>query len=135
RRPNARRPRILSPFSLALNAGIYTVLLGRGAGASMVIMERFERGAFAELVGRHGIRSTVLPPAAITMLASDEQIDDLAPLRYVRSITAPLPPSDAQRFADRFGVVVLNGYGQAQIGEVIGWTAADARPHPQHICA
>ena len=30
---------------------------------------------------------------------------------------------------------MLNGYGQAEIGEVIGWTAADARDHPEKIGA
>jgi acyl-CoA synthetase (AMP-forming)/AMP-acid ligase II/alkylation response protein AidB-like acyl-CoA dehydrogenase len=125
----------LIPVSLALNAGIYNVLFGLRAGAPIVIMERFETGAFAELVRRFGIRSTVLPPAAITMLADDEKIEDLAPLRFVRSITAPLPPGEARRFADRFGVMVLNGYGQAEIGEVIGWTVADAREHPEKVGA
>ncbi len=125
----------LIPVSLALNAGIYNVLFGLRAGASIVIMERFETGDFAHLVRRFGIRSTVLPPAAIKMLTNDETIEDLAPLRYVRSITAPLPPGEARRFADRFGVVVLNGYGQAEIGEVIGWTAADARGYPEKLGA
>src|SRR5829696_4086190 len=125
----------LIPVSLALNAGIYNVLFGLRAGAAIVIMERFETDAFAELVRRFGIRSTVLPPAAITMLTDDQTIGDLAPLRYVRSITAPLPPVEARRFADRFGVLVLNGYGQAEIGEVIGWTAADAREHPEKVGA
>ncbi len=125
----------LIPVSLALNAGIYNVLFGLRAGAAIVIMERFETGAFAELVRRFGIRSTVLPPAAITMLADDQKIEDLAPLRFVRSITAPLPPGEARRFADRFGVIVLNGYGQAEIGEVIGWTVADAREHPEKVGA
>jgi acyl-CoA synthetase (AMP-forming)/AMP-acid ligase II/alkylation response protein AidB-like acyl-CoA dehydrogenase len=125
----------LIPVSLALNAGIYNVLFGLRAGAPIVIMERFETGTFAELVRRFGIRSTVLPPAAITMLTDDDTVADLAPLRYVRSITAPLSPREARRFADRFSVVVLNGYGQAEIGEVIGWTAADARAHPEKIGA
>jgi acyl-CoA synthetase (AMP-forming)/AMP-acid ligase II/alkylation response protein AidB-like acyl-CoA dehydrogenase len=125
----------LVPVSLALNAGIYNVLFGLRAGAPIVIMERFETGVFAELVRRFGIRSTVLPPAAITMLTDDEAIEDLAPLRYVRSITASLPPVEARRFADRFGVIVMNGYGQAEIGEVIGWTAADARKHPEKVGA
>jgi acyl-CoA synthetase (AMP-forming)/AMP-acid ligase II/alkylation response protein AidB-like acyl-CoA dehydrogenase len=125
----------LIPVSLALNAGIYNVLFGLRAGAPIVIMERFETGAFAHLVRRFGIRSTVLPPAAVKMLTDDETIADLAPLKYVRSITAPLPPVEARRFADRFGVVVLNGYGQAEIGEVIGWTAADARSHPEKLGA
>jgi acyl-CoA synthetase (AMP-forming)/AMP-acid ligase II len=125
----------LIPVSLALNAGLYNVLFGLRAGAALVIMERFETGAFAELIRRFGIRSTVLPPAAITMLTDDQTVVDLHPLRYVRSITAPLPPASARRFADRFGVVVLNGYGQAEIGEVIGWTAADAREHPEKLGA
>ena len=90
---------------------------------------------FAELVRRFEIRSTVLPPAAMTMLADDPAVDDLAPLRYVRSITAPLSPIQARRFTDKFGVTVLNGYGQAEIGEVIGWTAADAQEHPEKIGA
>jgi acyl-CoA synthetase (AMP-forming)/AMP-acid ligase II len=41
----------------------------------------------------------------------------------------------AQRFTARFGAFVLNGYGQAEIGEVIGWTAADARDHPDKLGA
>jgi acyl-coenzyme A synthetase/AMP-(fatty) acid ligase len=71
----------------------------------------------------------------MVMLADDEGVTDLAPLRYVRSITAPLSPLSARRFSDKFGVTVLNGYGQAEIGEVIGWTAADAREHPDKIGA
>jgi acyl-CoA synthetase (AMP-forming)/AMP-acid ligase II len=131
----------LIPVSLALNAGIYNVLFGLRAGAAVVIMDRFSTATFAELVGHFAIRSTVLPPAAMTMLNDDASIVDLKPLKYVRSITAPLSPVQARRFMDRFGVFVLNSYGQAEIGEVIGWTAADAkafadklgaagRPHP-----
>jgi long-chain acyl-CoA synthetase len=125
----------LVPVSLALNAGIYNVLFGLRAGASVVLMDRFRSSEFAALVGRFSVRSTVLPPAAIVMLADDPAVTDLAPLRYVRSITAPLSPLAARRFSDKFAVTVLNGYGQAEIGEVIGWTAADAREHPDKIGA
>ena len=38
------------------------------------------------------------------MLADDEAVDDLAPLRYVRSIASPLSPLQARRFRDRFGI-------------------------------
>jgi long-chain acyl-CoA synthetase len=132
----AKRPTPnLIPVSLALNAGIYNVLFGLRAGAAIVIMERFTTADFAELVRRFDIRSTVLPPAAMTMLADDDAVADLSPLRYVRSITAPLSPLAAHRFHDKFGVTVLNGYGQAEIGEVIGWTAADAREHPEKLGA
>jgi acyl-CoA synthetase (AMP-forming)/AMP-acid ligase II len=125
----------LVPVSLALNAGIYNVCFGLRAGAEVVVMDSFAPREFAELVHRFAIRSTVLPPAAMTMLNDDPAVTDLAPLRFVRSITAPLSPLQARRFADRFGVTVLNGYGQAEIGEVIGWTAADAREHPEKLGA
>ncbi len=124
----------LIPVSMALNAGLYNVLFGLRAGAPLVIMDGFDPATFAELVARFEIRSTVLPPAAMSML-TDSAVTDLTPLRYVRSITAPLSPLQARRFVDRFGVAVLNGYGQAEIGEVIGWTAADAKAHPEKLGA
>jgi long-chain acyl-CoA synthetase len=125
----------LVPVALALNAGIYNVLFGWRAGAAVVILGRFAPETFATTVARYGIRSTVLPPTAIAMLADAPEVTDLAPLRYVRSVTAPLSPLAARRFTGKFGVSVLNGYGQAELGEVIGWTAADARDHPEKVGA
>jgi acyl-CoA synthetase (AMP-forming)/AMP-acid ligase II len=93
-----------------------------------VLLDPFDTTTFAALVAEHGIRSVVLPPAAMATLADDPTITSLAPLRLVRSITAPLSPFLARRFRDRFGVDVLNSYGQTELGgEVIGWSAADAR--------
>ena len=132
--PTKRPSPNLIPVAMALNAGLYNVLFGLRAGAELVIMDRFEPEVFAGLVGRFGIRSTVLPPAAMAAL-TDSDVDDLTPLKYVRSITAPLSPLQAQRFARKFPVHVLNGYGQAEIGEVIGWTAADAKAHPEKVGA
>jgi acyl-CoA synthetase (AMP-forming)/AMP-acid ligase II len=131
----AKRPTPnLIPVSMALNAGLYNSLFGLRAGAALVIMDRFEPHEFAELVQRFEIRSTVLPPAAMAML-TDSDLADLTPLKYVRSITAPLSPLQAQRFTAKFPVYVLNSYGQAEMGEVIGWTAADAKEHPEKVGA
>jgi long-chain acyl-CoA synthetase len=116
------------PVSLALTAGIYNTLFAFRVGASVVLIERFSTTEFAEAVRRFRIRSTVLAPAMISMLASDETISDLSPLRTVRSITAPLVPSEARRFHERFGAVVLNSYGQTELGgEVVGWSVKDWR--------
>lgn len=125
----------LIPVAMSLNAGIYNVLFGLRAGAPIVVMDRFSTKEFASLVAKHAIRSTVLPPAAMAMLSDDDEVTDLAPLRFVRSITAPLSPFQARRFTSKFDVTVLNGYGQAEMGEVIGWTAADAKAHPDKIGA
>jgi long-chain acyl-CoA synthetase len=120
----------LVPVSLSLWAGIYQVLFAYRVGAPVVLMERFDTTAFARLVARHGIRSTVLPPAAMTMLTDEDAVENLSPLRIVRSITAPLSPVQARRFHERFGVVVLNSYGQTELGgEVVGWTTGDVRRH------
>ncbi|MDG4669242.1 class I adenylate-forming enzyme family protein [Mycobacterium sp. 236(2023)] len=118
----------LVPLSLSLWAGIYQVLFAFRAGSGVVLMDRFSPNDFAVLVARHQLRSTVLPPAALTMVLHDEGVTDLSPLKIVRSITAPLSPVQAGRFRDKFGVLVLNSYGQTELGgEVVGWSAADAR--------
>lgn len=120
----------LVPVSLSLWAGIYQVLFARLVGAAVVVMDGFDPVEFAGLVARFGIRSTVLPPAAMAMLNDDERVTSLAPLRYVRSITAPLSPLQARRFRDRFGIALLNCYGQTEIGgEIIGWSGADSKAH------
>lgn len=122
----------LIPVSLSLWAGIYNVLFAFRVGSPVVVMDRFEPAAFVDLVQRFGIRSTVLPPAAMSMLLDDRAVTDLAPLRYVRSITAPLSPGQARRFHERFGIAVLNSYGQTELGgEIVGWNAADSRRHGQ----
>jgi acyl-coenzyme A synthetase/AMP-(fatty) acid ligase len=118
----------LIPVSLSLWAGIYNVCFAFRVGAPVVLMERFDPQDLARLVAAHGIRSVVLPPAAMAMCCDDEALETLAPLRYVRSITAPLSPFLARRFHDRFGVAVLNCYGQTELGgEVVGWSASDWR--------
>jgi acyl-CoA synthetase (AMP-forming)/AMP-acid ligase II len=120
----------LVPVPLSVWAGIYQVLFAFRVGAPVVVMEGFDTTSFAELVERFGIRSTVLPPAAMVMLADDERITELTPLRYVRSISSPLSPLQARRFRDRFGIRVLNGFGQTELGgEVIGWSATDSKEH------
>jgi acyl-CoA synthetase (AMP-forming)/AMP-acid ligase II len=133
--PSGERPAPmpnLIPVSLSLWAGIYNVLFALRVGAPVVVMDGFDPTQFAELVRRFGIRSTVLPPAAMTMLTDDSGITDLSPLRFVRSITAPLSPLQARRFHVAFGISVLNSYGQTEIGgEIVGWNAADSRAHGQ----
>ncbi len=120
----------LIPVSLSLWAGLYNVLFAMRVGAPVVVMDGFDPVELAALVKRFGIRSTVLPPAAMTSLVDDERVTDLEPLRFVRSITAPLSPLQARRFRDRFGISVLNSYGQTEIGgEIVGWNAADSREH------
>jgi acyl-CoA synthetase (AMP-forming)/AMP-acid ligase II len=118
----------LIPFSLDLWSGIYNVCFSLRVGAPVVLMPRFDPREFASLVRRFEIKSAVLAPGMLAMLLDDDAVDDLTSLRLVRNATAPLSPRHARRFRERFGVLVLNGYGQSELGgEVVGWNAADAR--------
>jgi long-chain acyl-CoA synthetase len=120
----------LIPSSLALWAGIWNVLFAFRSGAPVVLMDRFNAPDFATLVARHGIRSSVLAPTMMSMLVDDPTVADLAPLKMVRSITAPLTPEQAHAFSAKFGIGIMNCYGQTELGgEVVGWTAADLRQH------
>ncbi len=128
REPRPDRPPNIVPVPLSLWAGIYNVLFALRTGAGVVLLDPFDPARFAAAVREHRVRSSVLAPAMMTMLADDASIESLEPLRIVRSITAPLSPLQARRFRERFGVTVLNSYGQTELGgEVIGWSAADAR--------
>jgi long-chain acyl-CoA synthetase len=118
----------LVAFPLYLWSGIYSICFALLQGSPVVALPRFTPEAFARLVRVHQIRSVVLAPAMISALLDSDV--DLAPLRFVRNGTASLAPTLAERFEERFGVPVLNGYGQTELGgEVAGWTAADARAH------
>jgi long-chain acyl-CoA synthetase len=128
--PLAARPHRMNliPVPLALWGAIWNTLFSLRAGFGVVLLDEFTTARFAMAVREHDVRSTVLPPAMITMLADDSRIADLSPLRMVRSITAPLSPAVARKFHGKFGIAVLNSYGQTELGgEVAGWTAADAR--------
>jgi long-chain acyl-CoA synthetase len=118
----------LIPMPLALWSGIYNTLFASRVGAAIILLHPFVPGEFATAVKQFELRSTVLAPPMITMLSDDPTITSLAPLRFVRSGTAPLSPLEARRFRDRFGVTVLNSYGQTELGgEIVGWNADDTR--------
>jgi acyl-CoA synthetase (AMP-forming)/AMP-acid ligase II len=118
----------LIPVSLSLWSGIYQVLFAFRVGAPVVVMDEFDTVELAALVRRFAIRSTVLPPAAMVMLCDDERVTSLDPLRYVRSIGSPLSPFQARRFRDKFGIAIMNCYGQTEIGgEIVGWSGAEAK--------
>ena len=124
------------PVSTSLWAGIYNVIFAVRTGSPALLMPKFDALEYARVVRKYQIASTVIPPAAIAMLNDEPGIESLDPLRIVRSITAPLSPLQARRFHQRFGVMVLNGYGQTEVGgEVVGWTARDFREHPEKLGA
>jgi len=114
-------------FPLAHLSGLVPLLITFLTGRRVALMSKFEPREAAAIVNEHGITSLALNPTTIAMLL-DGDVDpaDLATLRFIRSGSAPLSPDLAAAFEDRFGVKVMQAYGQTETGgEVIGWSLAE----------
>jgi len=111
-------------FPLAHLSGLVPLLITMLTGRRVALMSKFEPREAAAIVKEHGITSLALNPTAIAMLL-DTDLDpaDLASLRFMRSGSAPLSPDLTAAVEDRFGVKVMQAYGQTETGgEVIGWS-------------
>jgi acyl-CoA synthetase (AMP-forming)/AMP-acid ligase II len=99
------------------------------AGATVVILPRFELEAFLRAVQDHGItRAEVVPPVVLGLVTAGVVDDyDLSTLRLLTSAAAPLGADLARACARRLGCRVKQAYGMT---EVSGGThiAPDAGP-------
>lgn len=109
--------------SLVHIGGLYFVLANVAAGLRTALLERFDVHQWADLVRRTRPRRIRLAPAALRMVLQSDLPDDLFDgVESVSSGTAPLPPEDAERFTERFGVPVLSVYGATEFaGAIVGW--------------
>ncbi|HEX3842130.1 MAG TPA: class I adenylate-forming enzyme family protein [Acidimicrobiales bacterium] len=110
-----RRPPNLIANPLSHSGGVVRLLLGLYVGRGIVMLRKFDAIAALRAVRRHGIDNLTINPTMLRMLLEDLPADaSLDPVRYVSSGTAPLPEALRLRFEDRFGVPVLQSYGQTE---------------------
>ena len=83
------------------------------AGATQVLMERFDVAEALRLVERHRLTLFYgVPPALLAITQyTDLERHDLSSLRYIMSGAAPLPPEVRRRIQERTGVLTFMGYG------------------------
>jgi long-chain acyl-CoA synthetase len=83
------------------------------AGATAVLMERFEPTECMRLIGKHQITLFfVVPPVLVMLTAWPELKDhDLRTVRFTMCGAAPLAPEVGRRFTELTGVPVVQGYG------------------------
>jgi long-chain acyl-CoA synthetase len=100
---------------LSHTAGIVRLLFALYVGRSVVLLRKFDARAAHTAIHRHGIDHLTLNPAMLRMLLDELGPDeDLGGVRYSSSGTAPLPPALREQFEARFGIPVLQAYGQTE---------------------
>ncbi|KAA1420340.1 AMP-binding protein [Nocardioides humilatus] len=111
--------------------GLLTLMLGLGAGNTLVLHRRFDAARVAVAIEEHRVDGLVVVP---TMLQRLLDLPDLArhtgSLRGVLSGGAKLSPVIANDFMDVVGDVLFDGYGSSEIGIVTLATPADLRSAP-----
>jgi long-chain acyl-CoA synthetase len=98
---------------------IYGAMLMGGAmyaGATAVLMERFDPAESLRLVAQHRITLYFAVPPVLLMLSGWPPLKeyDLSSLRFVMVGAAPLAPELARRFTELTGVPVVQGYGMTE---------------------
>jgi long-chain acyl-CoA synthetase len=100
---------------LSHTGGIVRLLFALYVGRSVALLKKFDGLVAKRLIDRHGIDHLTISPTMMRLL-----IDQLAPgedlgrVRYVSSGTAPLPDALRSEFESRFGIPVLQAYGQTE---------------------
>ncbi len=109
----------------ALGAATFTL----AAGASMVLMPRFDARRYIEAIGRFGCTWLTSVPAMLAMVVRETAAlaaADLSSVRFVRMGSSPIGAKLIAQVRAAFpGVVLSNSYGTTEAGPVV------FGPHPE----
>jgi long-chain acyl-CoA synthetase len=113
--PATRKPPNLIANPLSHTAGVIRLLFALYVGRSVALLRKFDGVAAKRLIDRHGIDHLTINPTMMRVLMDQLGADeDLGAVRYASSGTAPLPPALREEFERRFGIPVLQAYGQTE---------------------
>jgi long-chain acyl-CoA synthetase len=101
------------------------------AGASVVLVERFDPAETLELVQRHRVTIVAGAPTMYVAWATmpGAARDAMASVRIAASGAAPLPREVAVAFEERFAVPVGEGYGLTEASPVVSTSVGSAPRH------
>ena len=103
-----------------VNAEVVGLLATLAAGACLVLDRKFSRRGFWELIEQQRITWINAVPAIIAVLAMEPPaVPPAGCVRFVRSASAPLPPSVLRRFEEASGLPVIETYGMTEAASMI----------------
>ncbi len=90
------------------------------AGATQVILPRFDADAALSLVERHRVTDLYCVPPVVLAFAHHPRLADydLSSLRLLVSGAAPLPPEVGRQASEKLGVTVMQAYGMTEASPV-----------------
>jgi long-chain acyl-CoA synthetase len=113
--PTTAKPPNLIANPLSHTAGAVRMLFALYVGRSVVLLRKFDAKTAKRAIDTHGIDNLTINPTMLQMLLDDLPAGaDLGPVRYASSGTAPLTPALREAFEARFGIPVLQAYGQTE---------------------
>jgi acyl-coenzyme A synthetase/AMP-(fatty) acid ligase len=110
------------------SAQLLGVLAPLCRGATLVMKKKFSATRFFDDLRAHGVTVAAGNPTVINMLlatAAPAGPQDVPTLRFITSSSAPLLPQEWERFEERFGIPVAQGYGSS---ETAGSPSSRTRP-------
>ncbi|MFC4948288.1 class I adenylate-forming enzyme family protein [Pseudonocardia sp. GCM10023141] len=112
--PEDKPPNLIAN-PLSHTAGVVRLLFALYVGRRVALLRKFDGHATKRLLDRHGIDNLTINPAMLRILLDSlAPGEDLGRVRYVSSGTAPLTAALREEFEERFGVPVLQAYGQTE---------------------
>jgi len=116
--------------------GLNAVLgLALRAGASVVLVERFDPASTLDAVREHGITILAGAPPVFAAWAALSGVprETLATVRLAVSGGAPLGEETAAAFRTRFGIPIWEGYGLTETAPIVSSSLAGGEPRPGSI--
>jgi long-chain acyl-CoA synthetase len=101
---------------------IYGVLLTGSflaAGATQVIMERFEIQRVLDLCEKYGVTwFFAVPPVIMALANSPDDLHQMKTVKYLMSAAAPMPVEPARKLRARIGVNIVQAYGMTEASPI-----------------
>ncbi len=107
-----------------------------GAGATAVLLERFDPATVLDVIEQHRVTTMVgVPPMYRALLAHPVEVlrEKLATIRLFTSGAAPLPAAVINEMCNAIGVPVFEGYGLTETGPVLTSTLVGGVPKPGSV--